>query len=397
MKKKLVPEIRFKEFEEEWDPTKIKRMTSSISSGKSVNSIGVSVGLDRPAILKTSSVSQGVFMPLENKGIVEEEVKLAKCKVKSDSIIVSRMNTPLLVGESAYISKDYDNLFLPDRLWLIRLNPNIDTKFVAITLVSTRIKHLLTTIATGTSATMKNISQPSFFSLSLNIPSLPEQRKISTFLSLVDRRLAIVRQQVQVLGDWKRGVMQQLIREKRNEWEFHFADKIFKNISNKKHNGDLPVLAITQDEGAIFRNDLNRHIHSSQKSVASYKIVEPGDFIISLRSFQGGIEYSTIKGIASPAYTILQPRMPIDDNFYRFYLKYPDFISRLDEASIGIRDGRQISYTTFSELKLPYPPPEEQTRIADILTTIDARITAAQQEETGWKTWKKGLLQKMMV
>jgi type I restriction enzyme S subunit len=233
--------------------------------------------------------------------------------------------------------------------------------------------------------------------LKLNLPPLPEQQKIATFLSLVDRRLAAARRRVEVLEEWKRGVMQRMIREKRGDWDFLFADKLFKNVSNKKHSGDLPVLAITQDEGAVFRDNLDRHIHSSQKSVDSYKIVEPGDFIISLRSFQGGIEYSTIKGIASPAYTILKPKLPIVNGFYRSYFKYPDFISRLDEASIGIRDGRQISYTTFSELKLPYPPLEEQARIASILTIIDTRITIAQQEVAGWGNWKRGLLQKLLV
>lgn len=92
------------------------------------------------------------------------------------------------------------------------------------------------------------------------------------------------------------------------EWNYLNGNKLFKTISNKNHNSDLPILAITQDQGAIPREDIDYHVSVSKKSVESYKVVEIGDFIISLRSFQGGIEYSEYKGICSPAYIILRKR-----------------------------------------------------------------------------------------
>ena len=125
--------------------------------------------------------------------------------------------------------------------------------------------------------------------------------------------------------------------------------------------------------------------------------MEPGDFIISLRSFQGGIEYSTVLGICSPAYTILKRTRQIDDGFYKQFLKSGNFVRRLALTVVGIRDGKQISYGAFSTLKLPYPHPDDQRKIADFLSAIDTKINTISARITEMETFKKGLLQKMFV
>lgn len=96
---------------------------------------------------------------------------------------------------------------------------------------------------------------------------------------------------------------------------------IFESISNKNLNSDLPVLAITQEHGAISRVQIDYNVSVSDKSLESYKVVEIGDFIISLRSFQGGIEYSLYHGICSPAYIILRKKTPIVEQYYKHYFK----------------------------------------------------------------------------
>ena len=83
---------------------------------------------------------------------------------------------------------------------------------------------------------------------------------------------------------------------------------MFKSITNKNHNSDLPILAITQDQGAVPRDQIEYNVTVTDKSLSNYKVVEVGDFVIRLRSFQGGIEYSRFKGICSPAYIILRKR-----------------------------------------------------------------------------------------
>lgn len=181
------------------------------------------------------------------------------------------------------------------------------------------------------------------------------------------------------------------------EWDYFQASELFENYTNKNHDGNLTILAATQDKGIVPRDTIEIDIKSSEASVKSYKIIEKGQFVISLRSFQGGIEYSNYHGICSPAYTVLQPIKPINDIFYKNYLKTYDFIQRLSATVIGIRDGKQISYQAFSDLYLDYPTMPEQEKIAGFLTAIDERIDHTTAQLIHTKQWKKGLLQQMFV
>ncbi|GAC1571105.1 MAG: hypothetical protein NVS3B3_24830 [Aquirhabdus sp.] len=123
--------------------------------------------------------------------------------------------------------------------------------------------------------------------------------------------------------------------------------------------------------------------------------MEVGDFIISLRSFQGGIEYSNYKGICSPAYVILRKKIDVVDYFFKHYLKTSIFIEDLNKDIEGIRDGKMVSYKQFSDILLPFPCHKEQQKIADCLSSIDALISAQSQKVEALKTHKKGLVQQL--
>ena len=178
-------------------------------------------------------------------------------------------------------------------------------------------------------------------------------------------------------------------------WVYLNGDKVFDQISNKNHNSDLPILAISQEYGAIPRNEIDYSVIVTDKSVESYKVIEVGDFIISLRSFQGGIEYSNYKGICSPAYIILRKKGNVVDDFFKIYFKTHLFIQDLNKNIEGIRDGKMVSYKQFSELLLPIPPPPEQQKIAACLTSLDALITAQSEKVAHLKVHKKGLMQQL--
>lgn len=178
-------------------------------------------------------------------------------------------------------------------------------------------------------------------------------------------------------------------------WGSEFGNMIFDQISNKDHNSDLPVLAITQEQGAIPREMIDYHVSVTDKSLESYKVVEVGDFIISLRSFQGGIEFSRYRGICSPAYVILRLRHGHSEDYFRHYLKTDRFIAQMIKNLEGLRDGKMISYKQFSELELPIPPRDEQQKIADCLSSLDDLIAAESQKLDTLKTHKKGLMQQL--
>jgi type I restriction enzyme S subunit len=237
------------------------------------------------------------------------------------------------------------------------------------------------------------------------IPEINEQLKIVEFLGLIDRKLNLIDKKLKNLIEYKKGILQKIfsqeVRFKNDEgkyfseWKDVLAGKIFKNNSNKNHNGELTVLAATQENGMVPRASIGIEIKSSEKSIKSYKIVEKGDFVISLRSFQGGIEYSEYYGICSPAYTILKPKIEINHAFFKFYFKKDSFIERLSKTVVGIRDGKQISYTAFAGLKLKLPPIKEQEKIADLITNIDNQIKNTEIQLNYTKEYKKALLQKM--
>ena len=179
------------------------------------------------------------------------------------------------------------------------------------------------------------------------------------------------------------------------DWNYENGDKLFNQISNKNHNSDLPILAISQEHGAVPRNEIDYSVIVTDKSVESYKVVEVGDFIISLRSFQGGIEYSNYTGICSPAYLILRKINDVEDHFFRYYFKTDLFIQSLNKNLEGIRDGKMVSYKQFSELLLPTPSKPEQQKIAALLTSLDDLISAQTEKIKALQAHKKGLMQQM--
>ena len=182
-----------------------------------------------------------------------------------------------------------------------------------------------------------------------------------------------------------------------NDIDFVHGNKLFESISNKNHNSDLPILAITQDQGAVPRDQIEYNVTVTDKSLSNYKVVEVGDFIISLRSFQGGIEYSRFKGICSPAYIILRKRKEcISELYYKYYFKTWKYIQSLNRNLEGIRDGKMISYSQFSSIKIPYPCLfKEQQKVADCLSSIDELIDAESKKLKALEKYKKGLMQKL--
>lgn len=180
-------------------------------------------------------------------------------------------------------------------------------------------------------------------------------------------------------------------------WQYLRASSIFKNVSNKNHDGSLEVLSATQDKGIIPRSQVEIDIKYDPKSLTGYKKVEKGNFVISLRSFQGGIEYSEYEGIVSPAYTVLSAIMPISRGYYRQFFKSALYVRCLRVAVYGIRDGKQIGYADFGAIKVPYPPLEEQRRIGEILTTQDKIIALKERRLAEKRRQKTFLAQRLLT
>lgn len=180
-------------------------------------------------------------------------------------------------------------------------------------------------------------------------------------------------------------------------WSMSPASDIFMVETDKGHP-ELPVLSASQELGMVKRDNIGINMQYSKQNVASYKRVQPGRFVIHLRSFQGGFAHSAIEGITSPAYTVLSLKEPEkhDDYFWKYLFTSPEFIKRLELVTYGIRDGRSISVEDFFDLPFFYPStPEEQHQIAKFFSRLDILIAAEDKRLARLKNMKAASLEKM--
>ena len=173
------------------------------------------------------------------------------------------------------------------------------------------------------------------------------------------------------------------------------AEELFQNITDKNHP-DETVLTIIQGKGTLPREQAGRNIHYDDASLSNYKKVEQGDFIIHLRSFEGGLEMANEAGIVSPAYTILRCKRPHSSLFYDAYFHTDEFINHnLSKSVEGIRDGRQISYEAFKWLGIPYCEPTEQEKISNLFAALNERIAKQRDLIEALKKYKRGVMQRI--
>lgn len=159
------------------------------------------------------------------------------------------------------------------------------------------------------------------------------------------------------------------------KWNMVKANRIFQEV-NIKNQPDKDLLAVTQDRGVLYKNECEQNYVSPSGDLSGLKLVRENDYIISLRSFQGGIEFSNIEGIVSPAYNIFCLRTQFNQESYRMYYKYlfktRAFIVLLNTLVAGIRDGKNISYSDFSQLLMPVPPVEHVEKLMKLIKDYES-------------------------
>ena len=229
------------------------------------------------------------------------------------------------------------------------------------------------------------------------LPKIQDQKRIASLLSFWDIASEKAERLIAAKENGFIWLVKSLITDRRDGWEHLKADRIFRNIS-EKGNGDAELLSVTQDKGVIPRTMLEGRVMSPESGTESYKLIKKGDFAISLRSFQGGIEYSRYQGLISPAYTVLRPIIAIESEFYRHFFKSYLFIEKyLRIAVIGIRDGKQISIPDFMTIKIPVLPLDQQKQIASILNIAQQEIDLLKKQAEAYRRQKRGLMQKLLT
>lgn len=247
--------------------------------------------------------------------------------------------------------------------------------------------------------------------LKVYLPNFPEQHKIVECFELLDKQIQISSKKIASLRQMKAASLQAMFPQKgetkprvrfkgfESKYSSMTASELFKTFDERNHS-ELPVLSACQDiRGMAPRSESGYDIFHDKSNEVTYKRVLPGQFVIHLRSFQGGFAHSSVEGICSPAYTVFgfKEDGKHDDYYWKYIFMSKAFIDRLKLITYGIRDGRSISFKEFMEMDFVFPSYEEQKQISIFFRAIDKQISLEEQKLESLKRIKSACLDKMFV
>lgn len=252
---------------------------------------------------------------------------------------------------------------------------------------------------------------------SIPLPPIDEQEKIVNYIesktSKIDEYIAEKEKEVQLLNELKEAEIAKVVTQGLNpnvkikdsktpsfglipkHWEERKMKYCFSERSEKNHP-DEPVLCATQSQGVIPQSMYQNRVVVVNKGFEGLKLVKVGDFVISLRSFEGGIEYAYYQGIISAAYTVLTPNDEECANYFKLLFKSNPFIQVLQTCVTGIREGQNINYQMLGRKYIPLPPIDEQRAIVayinEKMAKVNSLITELQAEIDYLKEYKQRLI-----
>ena len=239
-----------------------------------------------------------------------------------------------------------------------------------------------------------SIKDDVFFNMPICEPTQEEQIKIAALLQLIDERISTQNKIIEDLKKLKSAIVEKLYSSA-NGKTYSFR-QIFDVVNEKNKKLTYSnVLSASQELGMIERSDINIDIKFEQGSIIGYKIVRKGDYVVHLRSFQGGFAFSDRTGICSPAYTILRPNDLVAYGYLSHFFTSRPFIKSLKLVTYGIRDGRSINVDEWLDMTVILPTWQEQLHIISVINSIDNKLSNENQIHNCLLR-QKTYLQKMM-
>ena len=271
--------------------------------------------------------------------------------------------------------------------------------------------------ATGVAIGLTRLYTNQLYAIQSIYPPLEEQHAIVTYLDdkcgKIDKLVEGKQKQIELLAEMKQRIIADAVTRGLNpnvtmkatnipwlpeipeHWEMRKMKYIFDERSEKNHP-DEPMLSATQSEGVILQSKYQGRVVVVNIGFEGLKLVKVGDFVIHLRSFQGGIEYAYDQGIISSAYTILNPKHPEFSAYYKKLFKSSAFIDLLKICVTGIREGQNINYSKLKQFYIPLPPLPEQRAIVTYLDDkcgkIDLLVEKLKAEIDAIKEYKQRLI-----
>lgn len=228
------------------------------------------------------------------------------------------------------------------------------------------------------------------------LPSVSELTKIARFLSLLDERITTQNKIIEDLKKLKSAIIEKLYSEIQGK-EYSYR-QLFDVVNERNKQMEYSnILSASQEKGMINRDDLNLDIQFERSNINTYKIVRAGDYVIHLRSFQGGFAFSDKSGVCSPAYTILRPNSFLEYSYLSNYFTSQRFIKSLIIVTYGIRDGRSINVDEWLSMKITIPSKEHQQYIVKIIGSFERKIESEEAYTILLSKQKQYILRKMFI
>lgn len=324
--------------------------------------------------------------------------KRDKCILrKGDVLFTTSSETPNDIGHSCVIGEDLNDTLFGYHLLRLRVTDKIDFQFRKYLFGANYLRTWFSYRAVG--MTRYGISNIDFADARIMIPPIDEQKKISNYLdqkvSQIDDLIQNKQELIDLLKEQRISVICSAVtkgidstaemKDGGNEWLGYIpshwrvvpAKALFAQSKETRHETDVQLTA-SQKYGIISQEDYmerqNYKIVLADKGLENWKHVEPNDFIISLRSFQGGLEISYIPGCITWHYIVLKPKAGVEPEYFKWLFKSPRYIQALQRTANFIRDGQDLRFSNFVQVPLPLIPMDEQKDIAEYLNKETARI-----------------------
>ena len=384
-----VPHLRFPEFHGEWEKCKLGDIA--------ILTKGSGISKDQRSATGTPCILYGELYTTYKSEVIDYVV--SKTDISDKNLVRSCANDIIIPssGETAIDISTARCVLSPDVLLggdlnIIRLKDG-DGRFFSYQLNGVR-KHDIAKIAQGVSVV--HLYGESIKGLTVSFPSNKEQQKISTLLSLIDERIATQSKLIEDLKKLKSAIIEKLYSEIQGK-EYSYR-QLFEIINERNNRLEFSnVLSASQERGMVSREDLNLDIKFERSNINTYKIVRNGDYVIHLRSFQGGFAFSDIVGVCSPAYTIMRPKDLLEYGYLSYYFTSRQFIKSLVIVTYGIRDGRSINVDEWFDMKIVIPTKEQQRHIVRTIKVFENKIENEEIYASCLLKQKQHLLRQMFI
>ena len=403
----MFPKLRFKEFDENWKEVTLKNCITSIDSGWSPQCESYPANSSEWGVLKTTSVDWSGFNSSFNKKLPLELTPRKEIEVKPLDILVTRAGPTERVGVVSVVPHSVrSKLMISDKLIRLKSNEENNPLFLGISLSSVKCQNQLQSKTSGLAKSQTNISQKILGEVLLKLPSKEEQTKIASFLSAVDEKISQLTKKHELLSQYKQGMMQKLFSQQLRfkaddgsefrEWE----EKELKDIAEiNPKSKKLPESFIYIDLESVEKGKLllQKNIELQDAPSRAQRLLAKGDVLFQMvRPYQQNNYYFNLSGeyVASTGYA--QIRTKLDSKFIYYALHEKTFLDEVMNRCTGT-SYPAINSSDLSSIEILIPCLEEQTKIANFLSSIDQKIEVVAQQIEQAKQWKKGLLQQMFI